>query len=86
MPETLKNWLGVILLIVLALIPVVASATLTVFTGFSWAVLICGGLGVLAGRYFPTGPYGEGAFVVVWIWILLAIGIFVGLVTRLVLG
>lgn len=84
MPVSLKNWLGLALIALCAVVVMAIGAASCFFAGFAWAVLICAFVGWLISRQ-DLGQNGEGAYVVVCSWILLAVGLAVGLVLRLVL-
>lgn len=84
MPGSLRNWLGLALVAAAALVFLAIGAAACFFAGFAWAVLICAGVGWFIGRG-DLGQNGEGSYVVVAAWILLAIGVAVGLVLRVVL-
>lgn len=85
MPGTLKNWLGLALVALCALVLLAIGAAAVCFFGFAWALIVTVALAALIYRFVPIGPYGEGSFVIVSAWILLAVGLAVGLVLRLVL-
>ena len=72
---------GALALVILAAI-VCLSAIVAFYVGLAWSLIIAVVVGVLIGRFAPTGPYGEGAYAVFAIWILIAIGVVIGLVTR----
>lgn len=85
MPAALKNWLGLSLVALCALAVVAIAAASVCFFGFAWAVIIVAIVGALIYRFVPAGPYGEGSYVILTAWILLAIGLAAGLVLRLAL-
>lgn len=84
MPQRLKDWLGLAALAACAVVVIAIGATICAFLGFAWAVLICAVIVWLCDRYIPAGPYGEGAYLIFYILILLAVGVVIGLITRMV--
>ena len=84
MPGSLKDWLGLSLVLACALVLLAIGAAAVCFVGFAWALIITVAVAALIYRFVPIGPYGEGSYVIVSAWILLAIGLAVGLVLRLI--
>ncbi|HAJ02615.1 MULTISPECIES: hypothetical protein [unclassified Brevundimonas] len=83
MPDFMGDWLGLALLLCCALVLVAISGAATVWFGFAWAFIITVVVGALIYRWMPIGTYGEGAHVIIIAWILLAIGLVIGLLIGL---
>lgn len=85
MPGYLKDWLGLAVVAICAVMVAAIGASACFFFGFAWAVLICAAGVWLCDRYVPTGPYGEGSYLIFYVMVLLAIGVVIGLIARVVL-
>lgn len=80
--KAIAAW-AVLTIVVLLLIG--SAAGLVVQFGFAWALIVCVVAGVIWARRFDVGPYGERTWFVPIVFIIVAIGLVLGLVHRLVL-
>ena len=83
--DLLKNIGAWAFLVLIVLLLIGAAAGLVVKFGFAWALIVSVVAGWLWARRFDVGTYGERAWLVPVVFIIVAIGLVVGLVQRLVL-
>lgn len=82
MLDTLKSWARLALVAVMALLLIGSAAELVVKFGFAWALIFSVVAGWIWARRFDVGIHGERAWLVPIVFIIVAIGLAVGLLLQ----